>query len=96
MESEGDAQTCLEDGSWSTHSIACKRQSCPLPFTSQANVVFSGTVFTVNESIVISCEEGYRLSGANISTCQVNVPAGLFYKQEFCSNAIYFFFIFVL
>lgn len=72
MESEGDAQTCLEDGSWSTHSIACKRQSCPLPFTSQANVVFSGTVFTVNESIVISCEEGYRLSGANISTCQLN------------------------
>ncbi|XP_078251223.1 sushi, von Willebrand factor type A, EGF and pentraxin domain-containing protein 1 isoform X2 [Rhinoraja longicauda] len=72
MESEGDAQICLEDGSWSTHSIACKLQSCPLPFTSQANVVFSGTVFPVNESTVISCEEGYRLSGANLSTCQMN------------------------
>ncbi|XP_072114251.1 sushi, von Willebrand factor type A, EGF and pentraxin domain-containing protein 1 [Mobula birostris] len=72
MGSETDSQTCLEDGSWSTQSIACKPQSCPLPFNAQAKVVISGTLFTVNESIIISCEEGYQLSGANRSTCQVD------------------------
>ncbi|XP_069779037.1 sushi, von Willebrand factor type A, EGF and pentraxin domain-containing protein 1 isoform X2 [Narcine bancroftii] len=72
MESERDTQVCLEDGSWSTYDISCKPPSCPPPFASQANVVVSRTVFTVNESIVISCEKGYRLWGSNISTCQLN------------------------
>uniref|UniRef100_UPI00398EE43F sushi, von Willebrand factor type A, EGF and pentraxin domain-containing protein 1 n=1 Tax=Pristiophorus japonicus TaxID=55135 RepID=UPI00398EE43F len=72
LEAERATQTCLEDGSWSTHSIICKPQSCPLPFTGVANVVVSGTEFTFNESIIISCKEGYRLSGENRSTCQLN------------------------
>ncbi|XP_067839671.1 sushi, von Willebrand factor type A, EGF and pentraxin domain-containing protein 1 [Heptranchias perlo] len=72
MESERDTLVCLEDGSWSTHNIICKPQTCPLPFTNEANVVVSGTEFTVNESIIISCKEGHRMSGANLSTCQLN------------------------
>ncbi|XP_072444220.1 sushi, von Willebrand factor type A, EGF and pentraxin domain-containing protein 1 isoform X5 [Chiloscyllium punctatum] len=70
MEAEKDIRTCLEDGSWSSHSILCKLQTCPLPMSKMANVIISGTRFTLNESIVISCEEGYRLSGANQSICQ--------------------------
>ncbi|XP_067886734.1 sushi, von Willebrand factor type A, EGF and pentraxin domain-containing protein 1 isoform X1 [Heterodontus francisci] len=72
MEAERDTRTCLEDGSWSTHGIICKPEICPLPFSNVANVVVSGTEFMLNESIVISCKEGYRLSGANLSICQLN------------------------
>ncbi|XP_043572153.1 sushi, von Willebrand factor type A, EGF and pentraxin domain-containing protein 1 isoform X1 [Chiloscyllium plagiosum] len=70
MEAEKEIRTCLEDGSWSIHSILCKLQTCPLPMSKMANVIISGTRFILNESIIISCEEGYRLSGANQSICQ--------------------------
>uniref|UniRef100_A0A4W3I336 Sushi, von Willebrand factor type A, EGF and pentraxin domain containing 1 n=1 Tax=Callorhinchus milii TaxID=7868 RepID=A0A4W3I336_CALMI len=72
METEQDTSTCSQDGSWSTHSVLCKQQTCSVAFTNETHVVVSGTEFTVNENINISCEEGHRLTGVNESTCQLN------------------------
>nr|XP_056705184.1 sushi, von Willebrand factor type A, EGF and pentraxin domain-containing protein 1 [Euleptes europaea] len=69
METEMDSCTCQEDGHWSPNGISCCPRKCPLP-ANITNIIISGTEFTVNKSIVLSCPEGYLLTGKGISTCQ--------------------------
>uniref|UniRef100_H3AD23 Sushi, von Willebrand factor type A, EGF and pentraxin domain containing 1 n=1 Tax=Latimeria chalumnae TaxID=7897 RepID=H3AD23_LATCH len=71
LESETDASVCLQDGSWSLQGIVCGPRMCLLP-PNITNLVVTSTEYTVNKTVSLSCAEGYRLSGSNISTCQID------------------------
>nr|XP_028567204.1 sushi, von Willebrand factor type A, EGF and pentraxin domain-containing protein 1 [Podarcis muralis] len=84
METEMDTCTCQEDGHWSPNSISCCPRKCSLP-TNTTNVIISGNEFTVNQSITLSCQEGYILNGANTSTCQNNGNWMPLFSSEICA-----------
>lgn len=72
IETEVDICTCQEDGHWFPNTISCCPRKCPMP-PNITKVIISGTEFTVNKSITLSCPEGYLLMGTSTSTCQVNI-----------------------
>ncbi|XP_066469621.1 sushi, von Willebrand factor type A, EGF and pentraxin domain-containing protein 1 isoform X2 [Tiliqua scincoides] len=83
METEIDTCTCQEDGHWSPDSMSCCPRKCPLP-ANITNVITSGTKFTVNESISLSCSEGYLLTGTSTSTCQNNGDWMPLFSSDIC------------
>ncbi|XP_072848120.2 sushi, von Willebrand factor type A, EGF and pentraxin domain-containing protein 1 isoform X1 [Pogona vitticeps] len=83
METEMDTCTCQEDGHWSSGSISCCPKKCPLP-TNITKVIISGTDFTVNESIILSCPEGYLLTGESSATCQSDGSWMPLFSSDIC------------
>ncbi|XP_041117630.1 sushi, von Willebrand factor type A, EGF and pentraxin domain-containing protein 1 isoform X2 [Polyodon spathula] len=84
LETEADTQSCLQDGAWSTHDIRCKPQSCPLPLNLMKNLIITGTEFTLNSSITLSCVAGYQLLGDYISVCQPNGTWTPLFSSDSC------------
>uniref|UniRef100_A0A8D2Q1E1 Sushi, von Willebrand factor type A, EGF and pentraxin domain containing 1 n=1 Tax=Varanus komodoensis TaxID=61221 RepID=A0A8D2Q1E1_VARKO len=84
METEMDTCTCQEDGHWSPNSISCCPRKCSLP-TNITNIIISGTEFTVNTTIVLSCAEGYHLIGTSTSTCQNNGKWLPLFSNDICA-----------
>lgn len=80
METEADMCVCQEDGQWSPTSISCFLKKCPLP-TNLTNVIVSGDELTVNKNVTLSCAEGYTLTGASTSMCQVKIASFSFFKS---------------
>nr|XP_015201270.1 PREDICTED: sushi, von Willebrand factor type A, EGF and pentraxin domain-containing protein 1 [Lepisosteus oculatus] len=71
LETKANSLSCLQDGTWSTHVIRCKHKTCPLP-TNLTNIIITGTDFTTNSSIGLSCVEGFQLLRGSYSVCQPN------------------------
>ncbi|XP_070794674.1 sushi, von Willebrand factor type A, EGF and pentraxin domain-containing protein 1 [Pituophis catenifer annectens] len=84
IETEVDICTCQEDGHWFPNTISCCPRKCPMPLNI-TNVIISGTEFTVNKSITLSCPEGYLLMGTSTSTCQHNGTWVPLFSNEICT-----------
>ncbi|ETE67092.1 Sushi, von Willebrand factor type A, EGF and pentraxin domain-containing protein 1, partial [Ophiophagus hannah] len=59
-------------------------RKCPMP-PNITNVIISGTEFSVNKSITLSCPEGYLLMGTSTSTCQHNGTWAPLFSNEICT-----------
>ncbi|KAG2466627.1 SVEP1 protein, partial [Polypterus senegalus] len=66
MQTEADAKICLQDGTWSTHNITCRQQSCSLP-PKLATVIVTRSDSPSSGAVTISCLEGYELRKENVS-----------------------------
>ncbi|XP_069096987.1 sushi, von Willebrand factor type A, EGF and pentraxin domain-containing protein 1 isoform X1 [Pleurodeles waltl] len=71
MSTEANSRTCQEDGQWSTENIVCSPRRCPPP-TNTINVLVPEAHFFVNKTAVLSCTEGYVLSGKVTPVCQAD------------------------
>ncbi|CAH2293998.1 sushi, von Willebrand factor type A, EGF and pentraxin domain-containing 1 [Pelobates cultripes] len=71
MDENVSTKTCLEDGFWSSEKIICVPIKCSIK-TSIIKTEPSGMDYDINNTITITCKEGYTLSGPNVSTCMVD------------------------
>ncbi|CAH1243596.1 CR1 [Branchiostoma lanceolatum] len=68
----GDTKrTCREDRKWSGKEPKCKAISCGQP-EDVAHATTEGTDFTYGKSVTYKCEEGFKLLGLEVRTCQAN------------------------
>ncbi|XP_007668531.2 membrane cofactor protein isoform X3 [Ornithorhynchus anatinus] len=64
--------TCLEDNEWSSISDFCERRSCTNPGTPSHGRVDIPVDVKFGSEIYYTCEEGYKLIGSPISTCELS------------------------
>ncbi|XP_028660616.2 LOW QUALITY PROTEIN: sushi, von Willebrand factor type A, EGF and pentraxin domain-containing protein 1 [Erpetoichthys calabaricus] len=84
MQTEADAKICLQDGTWSTHNITCRQQSCPLP-PKLATVIVTRSDSPSSGAVTISCLEGYELRKENVSVCQPNGTWAPAFQPDSCT-----------
>ncbi|XP_078575446.1 sushi, von Willebrand factor type A, EGF and pentraxin domain-containing protein 1-like isoform X3 [Branchiostoma floridae x Branchiostoma japonicum] len=68
----GDAKrTCGEDRKWSGEEPTCKAVSCGEP-EDVPHASMDGRDFTYGKSVTYKCDEGFKLHGHDVRTCQAN------------------------
>ncbi|XP_062305372.1 sushi, von Willebrand factor type A, EGF and pentraxin domain-containing protein 1 isoform X1 [Osmerus eperlanus] len=89
---QSDSLSCLEDGSWSKHSVRCRPSPCPRPSNLTSHLLLTGEDLTpVGGTIALSCPPGFTLQGPGVAECQVggswspalsSVPCGVVLCQK--------------
>ncbi|XP_038047433.1 sushi domain-containing protein 2-like [Patiria miniata] len=59
--------TCLEDGQWSSDLPVCAA-NCGYPGDVE-NGLLSGSVYLVNDTVDVACDDGFTLTGSSSLTC---------------------------
>ena len=62
-------RTCRETGKWQNEPPTCTKVECEYP-PSVDNGIFRETSFFYQDNVTYQCDEGYKLQGEQILTCQ--------------------------